>query len=185
MRRLKSQGRLPAVLLVDPLQSMTPETGRATGRTTEVDELARGLKILAKAFDIPMVVAARLNRCVEQRADKKPAMADLRESGGIEANANAIILLHQEDAYAKASPRAGEADLIVAKNRMGRHIHGGGRVPGPLLAFRRHHPQRHMTSPGPGFCGRIPRRTADPGSLAGFGRSATWLVPGVPGMTRL
>ncbi|MFF7994804.1 replicative DNA helicase [Kitasatospora xanthocidica] len=119
LRRLQSQGRLPAVLLVDYLQLMTPETGRAGSRTTEVDELARGLKILAKAFNIPVIVAAQLNRCVEQRADKKPAMADLRESGGIEANANAIILLHREDAYAKDSPRAGEADLIVAKNRMG------------------------------------------------------------------
>ncbi|MGW2253187.1 replicative DNA helicase [Kitasatospora sp. NPDC001660] len=119
LRRLQCQGRLPAVLLVDYLQLMSPETGRTSSRATEVDELARGLKMLAKAFNIPVIVAAQLNRSVEQRADRKPAMADLRESGGIEANASAIILLHREDAYTKESPRAGEADVIVAKNRMG------------------------------------------------------------------
>ncbi|MBD0688824.1 DnaB-like helicase C-terminal domain-containing protein [Streptomyces sp. CBMA123] len=159
-------GTAPGRLLVDYLQLMTPETGQATSCTTEVDELARGLKILAKSFNIPVVVAAQLNRCVEQRADKKPAMADLRESGGIEANANAIHPAPPGGRLREgfSARRRGEPDR--GQEPHGRHIHGDGRVPGPLLAFRRHHPQRHMTSPGSRLCGRILRRTADPGSLA-------------------
>src|SRR5690349_20164131 len=68
---------------------------------------------------VPVVALSQLNRGPEQRTDKKPMISDLRESGSIEQDADMVILLHREDAYDKESPRAGEADLIVAKHRNG------------------------------------------------------------------
>ena len=68
---------------------------------------------------MPVVAISQLNRGPEQRTDKKPQMSDLRESGSIEQDADMVILLHREDAYERESPRAGEADLIVAKHRNG------------------------------------------------------------------
>jgi replicative DNA helicase len=68
---------------------------------------------------VPVIAISQLNRGAEQRADKKPQLSDLRESGAIEQDADIVILLHREDAYDRESPRAGEADLIVAKNRNG------------------------------------------------------------------
>ena len=107
-------------------------------RQQEVSEFSRALKLLAKELQVPVIALSQLNRGPEQRADKKPALSDLRESGSIEQDADMVVLLHRESAYEKDSPRAGEADLIVAKHRNGpdRHDHGG--VPGPLLALRRH-----------------------------------------------
>ncbi|MFE2727083.1 replicative DNA helicase [Kitasatospora sp. NPDC059327] len=119
LRGLQSSGELPGALLVDYLQLLGTEGGKGTNRTNDVDELARGLKMIAKQFEIPVIVAAQIGRSSEQRQDKVPTMADLRESGGIEANASGIVLLHRPDYYEKESPRAGEADAIVAKNRMG------------------------------------------------------------------
>ncbi|MFI0901839.1 replicative DNA helicase [Streptomyces sp. NPDC020983] len=115
------QGRemLPAVMLVDYLQIMKASGKRGQNRTGEVDEVSRGLKELAGEFGIIVIAAAQLNREVEKREDKKPMMADLRESGSIEADANAVILLHRPDAYDKEHERAGEMDLIVGKNRQG------------------------------------------------------------------
>jgi replicative DNA helicase len=88
-------------------------------RQTEVSAISRGVKLLAKELQIPIVMVAQLNRGPEQRADKKPIMSDLRESGSLEQDADVVILLHREDAYEPESPRAGEADLIVAKHRNG------------------------------------------------------------------
>lgn len=119
LRQLAARGETPAVLCVDYLQIMRAETAHGANRTGEVDALARGLKELAQEFRMVVVAGAQLNRQVEQRPDKVPILADLRESGQIEAEANSVILLHRPDAYEKASPRAGELDLIVAKNRMG------------------------------------------------------------------
>jgi replicative DNA helicase len=70
-------------------------------------------------LEVPVIVLSQLNRGPEQRTDKKPLVSDLRESGAIENDADIVILLHREDAYDKTSPRAGEADLIVAKHRNG------------------------------------------------------------------
>jgi replicative DNA helicase len=88
-------------------------------RQTEVSAISRGVKLLAKELQVPIILVAQLNRGPEVRADKKPVMSDLRESGSLEQDADVVVLLHREDAYEPESPRAGEADLIVAKHRNG------------------------------------------------------------------
>lgn len=92
---------------------------RADSRERQVAELSRGLKLLATEFGVPIVALHQLNRESMKRSDRRPTMSDLRESGAIEADADLIILLHREDAYDKESPRSGEMDLIVDKNRNG------------------------------------------------------------------
>jgi replicative DNA helicase len=119
LRQLQADGQLPAVLIVDYLQIAKAEGVHGGNRTGEVDAIAVGLKALAQEFQIVVIAAAQLNRSVEQRTDKVPTMGDLRESGGIENNANVVILLHRPDYYDKDTPRAGEFDFIVAKNRQG------------------------------------------------------------------
>jgi replicative DNA helicase len=116
-RRLKQRHDLRLVV-VDYLQLMTSPK-RVENRQQEVAEMSRSLKLLAKELAVPVVAVSQLNRGAEQRSDKRPQLSDLRESGAIEQDADMVILLHREDAYEKESPRAGEADLIVAKHRNG------------------------------------------------------------------
>ena len=116
-RRLKQQHDLRLVI-IDYLQLMTSPK-RVENRQQEVSDMSRSLKLLAKELDVPVVAVAQLNRGPEQRGDKRPLLADLRESGSIEQDADVVILLHREDAYERESPRAGEADFIVAKHRNG------------------------------------------------------------------
>ena len=116
-RRLKQRHDLKFVI-VDYLQLMSSPR-RVENRQQEVSELSRSLKLLAKELEVPVVALSQLNRGPEQRTDKKPLLSDLRESGSIEQDSDVVILLHREDQYEKESPRAGEADLIVAKNRNG------------------------------------------------------------------
>jgi replicative DNA helicase len=107
------------MIVIDYIQLM--QTGGRAGesRQQDVSDMSRNLKLLAKELDVPVIGLSQLNRGPEQRTDKKPAASDLRESGSLEQDADIIILLHREDAYEKESPRAGEADLIVAKHRNG------------------------------------------------------------------
>jgi replicative DNA helicase len=116
-RRLKQRNDLKLVV-VDYLQLMSSPK-KSESRQQEVSEISRSLKLLAKELEVPVVAISQLNRGSEQRADKRPMMSDLRESGAIEQDADVIILLHREDLYERESPRAGEADLIVAKHRNG------------------------------------------------------------------
>jgi len=116
-RRLKQRHDLKLVI-IDYLQLMSSGK-RVESRQQEVSEFSRALKLLAKELEVPVIAISQLNRGPEQRTDKKPQMSDLRESGSIEQDADMVILLHREDAYEKESPRAGEADLIVAKHRNG------------------------------------------------------------------
>jgi replicative DNA helicase len=116
-RRLKQRNDLKMVI-VDYLQLMTSPK-RVENRQQEVSEMSRSLKLLAKEIDVPVIAISQLNRGPEQRTDKKPLLSDLRESGSIEQDSDVVILLHREDAYEPESPRAGEADLIVAKHRNG------------------------------------------------------------------
>ena len=116
-RRLKQRVGLKMVV-IDYLQLMTSGK-RVESRQQEVSEFSRALKLLAKELGVPVIALSQLNRGPEQRADKKPALSDLRESGSIEQDADMVVLLHRESAYERDSPRAGEADLIVAKHRNG------------------------------------------------------------------
>jgi replicative DNA helicase len=116
-RRLKQRHDLRLVV-IDYLQLMSSPK-RVENRQQEVSEMSRSLKLLAKELDVPVVAVAQLNRGPEQRTDKRPLLADLRESGSIEQDSDVVILLHREDHYERESPRAGEADFIVAKHRNG------------------------------------------------------------------
>ncbi|MFD0485194.1 replicative DNA helicase [Kineococcus sp. GCM10028916] len=116
-RRLKQRADLKLVI-VDYLQLMTSGK-KVESRQQEVSEFSRALKLLAKEIEVPVIALSQLNRGPEQRTDKRPMVSDLRESGSIEQDADMVILLHREDMYEKESPRAGEADFIVAKHRNG------------------------------------------------------------------
>ena len=116
-RRLKQRHDL-RLLVVDYLQLMSAAR-RVENRQQEVADMSRSLKLLAKELEIPIIAVSQLNRNPEQRQDKRPQLSDLRESGAIEMDADVVILLHREDMYEPESPRAGEADLILAKHRNG------------------------------------------------------------------
>jgi replicative DNA helicase len=118
-RRLKERQGL-RLLVIDYLQLLCSGSSRRfESRQVEVSYISRGLKLLAKELDVPIIALAQLNRGPEQRTEKKPMVSDLRESGSLEQDADLVILLHREDAYEKESPRAGEADVIVGKHRNG------------------------------------------------------------------
>lgn len=116
-RAMKQREDLQLVV-VDYLQLMSSGR-RVESRQQEVSEFSRSLKLLAKELQVPVVAVSQLNRGPEQRQDKRPLTSDLRESGSLEQDADVIILLHRDDMYEKETPRAGEADLIVAKHRNG------------------------------------------------------------------
>jgi replicative DNA helicase len=116
-RRLKQRHDLKMVI-IDYLQLMSSPR-RVENRQQEVSEMSRSLKLLAKEIEVPVIAISQLNRGPEQRTDKRPLLSDLRESGSIEQDSDVVIMLHREDKYEPESPRAGEADLIVAKHRNG------------------------------------------------------------------
>ncbi|HJQ05303.1 MAG TPA: replicative DNA helicase [Nocardioides sp.] len=116
-RRLKQKHDLK-LIVIDYLQLMSSGK-KVESRQLEVSEFSRQIKLLAKELEVPIIALSQLNRGPEQRADKRPMMSDLRESGSIEQDADMVILLHREDVYEKESTRPGEADLIVAKHRNG------------------------------------------------------------------
>ena len=116
-RRLKQRHDLQ-LIVIDYMQLMT--SGRKVeSRQLEVSEFSRQIKLLAKELSVPIIALSQLNRGPEQRADKRPMMSDLRESGSLEQDADMVILLHRDDAYEKESTRPGEADLLVVKHRNG------------------------------------------------------------------
>ncbi|MFH9354180.1 replicative DNA helicase [Kitasatospora sp. NPDC017646] len=117
-RKIKQRRGLDLVI-VDYLQLLQGAGRRAENRQQEVSDMSRNLKLLTKQLGVPVIALSQLNRGPEQRADKRPMISDLRESGSIEQDADVVILLHREDAYEKDSKRSGEADLIVAKHRNG------------------------------------------------------------------
>ena len=116
-RRLKQQQNL-GLVVIDYLQLMTSGK-RVESRQQEVSAFSRQLKLLAKEIEVPVVAVAQLNRGPEQRNDKKPMIADLRESGSLEQDADIVILLNRPEYYDEGN-RPGEADVIVAKHRNGR-----------------------------------------------------------------
>lgn len=116
-RRLKQRHNLKMVV-IDYLQLLSSGK-KVESRQQEVSEFSRALKLLSKELEVPVVALSQLNRASEQRADKMPAISDLRESGSLEQDADMVILLHRESSYEKDNPRAGEADFILAKQRNG------------------------------------------------------------------
>jgi len=119
VRWMCSRGEAPAMVVADYLQLMTPENSKATAnRANEVAEISRGLKLLAMEFEIPVIALAQFNRGA---AGRQPVVTDFKDSSAIEQDSNVIILMHRplaEDG-SDTTERAGEVDLIVAKNRNG------------------------------------------------------------------
>jgi len=117
-RRLKSQIGDLGMIVIDYLQLMTGRT-RAESRQVEVSELSRGLKILARELETPVVALSQLSRGLEMRADKRPMLSDLRESGSIEQDSDVVMFIYREEMYDAKPENAGQAEIIVAKHRSG------------------------------------------------------------------
>ncbi len=117
-RRLKSQVGDLGLIVIDYLQLMTGRSG-AESRQVEVSELSRGLKILARELETPVVALSQLSRGLEMRADKRPMLADLRESGSIEQDSDVVMFIYREEIYDPKPENAGQAEIIVAKHRAG------------------------------------------------------------------
>lgn len=117
VRRLRAQhGKPVRLVVVDYLQLMT---GSGDNREQEIAGITRGLKKLAKELCVPVVVLSQLNRAVESRADKRPQLSDLRESGAVEQDADIVVFLYRDDYYNQESPERGIAEVDIAKQRNG------------------------------------------------------------------
>jgi replicative DNA helicase len=116
-RRLKSREGL-GMIVIDYMQLMSGRSN-AENRQVEVSEMSRGLKILARELNVPVIALSQLSRNLESRADKRPVLADLRESGSLEQDADVVIFLYRDEVYNRDTPDRGTAEVIVAKHRNG------------------------------------------------------------------
>ncbi|HUC33275.1 MAG TPA: replicative DNA helicase [Ilumatobacteraceae bacterium] len=117
-RRLKARFGGLGLIMIDYLQLMSGGAS-AENRQLEVSEISRGLKILARELDVPILALSQLSRNLETRSDKRPMLADLRESGSLEQDADVVMFLYRDEVYNRDSPDKASAELIVAKHRSG------------------------------------------------------------------
>jgi replicative DNA helicase len=117
-RRLKRQYSKLGLIVIDYLQLMA-STAQGENRATEISEISRSLKAMAKELDVPVVALSQLNRALEQRPNKRPQMADLRESGAIEQDADVILAIYRDEVYNPESPEKGVAEVNILKQRNG------------------------------------------------------------------
>lgn len=117
-RRMKQQFDIQ-LIVIDYLQLLTSGGKSVESRQQEVSEFSRSIKLLAKELEIPIVAVAQLNRDSEKRNDKRPQVADLRESGSLEQDADVVILIHREDMFNENTEKQGMADIIIGKQRSG------------------------------------------------------------------
>jgi replicative DNA helicase len=116
-RRLKREHDI-GLIVVDYIQLMSVP-GTKENRATEIAEISRSLKAIAKELNIPVVALSQLNRALEQRPNKRPVMADLRESGSIEQDADLIVFIYRDEVYNEETPEKGKAEIIIGKHRNG------------------------------------------------------------------
>ena len=131
-RRLHAETKDLGVIIIDYIQLMRPEDPRQN-RVEQVGQMSRGLKILARELNVPVIALSQLSRAPEQRPDKRPILSDLRESGNIEQDADLVAFLYRDEYYDRESEAQGEAELIIRKHR-------NGPIDTIHLAFRPHYP---------------------------------------------
>ena len=119
-RRLHRQNDGLGLVVIDYIQLMSSPAGRASeNRATEISEISRSLKSLAKELHVPVIALSQLNRSLEQRPNKRPVMSDLRESGAIEQDADLILFIYRDEVYNPDTPDKGKAEIIIGKQRNG------------------------------------------------------------------
>jgi replicative DNA helicase len=118
-RRLAREHGGLQLIVLDYLQLMQGNGNKSENRTSEISEICRSLKALAKELSVPVIALSQLNRSVEQRPNKRPVMSDLRESGAIEQDADLILFIYRDEVYNPESAEKGKAELIISKQRNG------------------------------------------------------------------